>query len=126
MKKQNYQRQREKDLREADKEFKGLTRHLNTKLDVDSEALAQILDRLTDSQKKLIQKAQQEYIDNADTDGFYIRFQLDDVRGLWGELSDEQRIEVIKSLIWCAPDAQGFYQKVMRVIGNEIFEGAID
>lgn len=51
---------------------------------------------------------------------------LENFRGIFEEWTDNQRMEVIKSLIWTAPDAQRFAQKVSKVISSDKFQGEID
>lgn len=45
---------------------------------------------------------------------------------LFDEWTDNQRMEVIKSLIWTAPNAEGFAQKVAKLIGSKKFQNKID
>lgn len=51
---------------------------------------------------------------------------LENFRSIFEEWNDNQRMEVIKSLIWTAQDAQGFAQKVAKIIGSDKFQGEID
>lgn len=51
---------------------------------------------------------------------------LEDMRGLWGEANDKQRLELIKSIIWTAPDMHSFYCKVLKALDPKKFEGTLD
>ncbi len=51
---------------------------------------------------------------------------IENFRSIFEEWNDNQRMEVIKSLIWTAQDAQGFAQKVAKVIDSDKFQGEID
>lgn len=51
---------------------------------------------------------------------------LDVARGLWHELPEKKRLEVLRSVIYLAPDARGFYEKVLRMLQSTAFEETID
>jgi len=51
---------------------------------------------------------------------------LDDMRGLWIQSTDKQRLEIIKSVIWTAPDMQSFYKKVLKELDPSTFEETLD
>ena len=51
---------------------------------------------------------------------------LGDLSGLWVNLNDKQRIEIIKSIIWTAPDMHSFRDKVLKTIASEKFEETLD
>ena len=53
-------------------------------------------------------------------------FRLGDLSCLWTDFSDKQRIEIIKSIIWTAPDMHTFREKVLKTIGAEKFEETLD
>lgn len=51
---------------------------------------------------------------------------LESFSSLFDEWTDNQRIEVIKSLIWTAPNAQSFAQKVAKLLNSKRFQEKID
>jgi ABC-type Zn2+ transport system substrate-binding protein/surface adhesin len=51
---------------------------------------------------------------------------LDDMRGLWTQSTDKQRLEIIKSIIWTAPDMCSFYKKVLKELDPKKFERTLD
>lgn len=48
--------------------------------------------------------------------GITISGELQDFNRGWAEWSDNQKIEVIKSLIFTAPDMRKFQEKVLRAV----------
>jgi len=55
-----------------------------------------------------------------------ITITLEDMRSLWHEANDNQRLEMIKSIIWTAPDMHTFYQKVLKELDPKKFEETLD
>ena len=55
-----------------------------------------------------------------------ISITIEEMRSLWSELPDKQRMEVIKSVIWTAPNSYGFWEKVCKQICNQKFGDKID
>jgi len=55
-----------------------------------------------------------------------VPLRLEDMRGLWSEVGDKVRLEILKSVIWTAPDCRGFYLKAMKILNSEKFREAID
>ena len=51
---------------------------------------------------------------------------VEDFRGIFRDWTDNQRIEVIKAIIWTAPNAQGFCMKVAKLVSSDKFQGNID
>lgn len=51
---------------------------------------------------------------------------LEDMRGLWANLDDKCRMEIIKSVIWTADDMYGFHGKVCKEIACEQFKDTLD
>ena len=51
---------------------------------------------------------------------------LDQINIIWSELDDKTRMEVLKSVIWTAPDCQSFYEKAVKVITSEKFRNTLD
>ena len=55
-----------------------------------------------------------------------ITITLEDMRNLWSEATDKQRLEMIKSIIWTSPDMYSFYQKVLVALDPKKFERTLD
>jgi hypothetical protein len=55
-----------------------------------------------------------------------LNIDIEGMRGLWSEVTDKQRMEIIKSVIWCAPDMQTFYRKVLKELDPKKFEITLD
>ncbi len=53
-------------------------------------------------------------------------YSLDTVRSLWADLPDRQRMEVLKSVIWTAPDMHTFHAKAVRVLSSNQFKETLD
>jgi hypothetical protein len=51
---------------------------------------------------------------------------LDNFRSIFEDLSDNARLEVIKSLIWTAPNAYRMWELVKNKIANDEFGSKID
>lgn len=51
---------------------------------------------------------------------------LDEVRFLWADLPDNKRMEVLKSVIWTAPDMHSFHEKVVKVVTSPRFKYTLD
>lgn len=52
--------------------------------------------------------------------------ELGDLRNLWSEANDATRLEIIKSVIWTAPDIRKFLEKTLKVLNSEGFQYTID
>jgi hypothetical protein len=55
-----------------------------------------------------------------------LRFRLETFRLLFEDLNDQQRLELIKSLIWTAPSQHTMYDNVRKLINNGDFQSTID
>lgn len=53
-----------------------------------------------------------------------LNISIENMKFLWDDLTEKQRIELIKSLIFTAPDTQEFCGKIKNVIDK--LEGTID
>ena len=53
-------------------------------------------------------------------------YQLETVRSLWSDLPDKQRLEVLKSVIWTAPDMHGFHEKAVSLLTSNRFKQTLD
>jgi hypothetical protein len=51
---------------------------------------------------------------------------LGDARGLWADASDKVRLEIIKSVIWTAPDMEEFSRKVLHLLESRSFRESLD
>ena len=51
---------------------------------------------------------------------------LEEMSGLWAEINDRQRLEIIKSIIWTAHDMHGFYDKILKELDPEKFRETLD
>jgi len=51
---------------------------------------------------------------------------IESFRNIFEDWNDTQRIEVIKSIIWTSPNAQGFAKKVSELVSSDNFQGEID
>ncbi len=51
---------------------------------------------------------------------------LENVRSIWCDLDDEKRMEVLKSVIWMAPDNHLFYDKAIKEICSDKFKETLD
>jgi len=49
-----------------------------------------------------------------------------DFSHFWAKWSKKQRMEVIKSLIYTAPDSYSFHQKVVKTLTSEAFKETLD
>ena len=55
-----------------------------------------------------------------------IAFGLETFRMLFTDLDDNQRLELIKSLIWTSIDAHAMHKRVVNAILNPSFEKTLD
>jgi hypothetical protein len=55
-----------------------------------------------------------------------IPVRLDDLRGVWGDATDKQRIEIIKSIIWSAEGRNDFGLEVSALLNSKKFCDTID
>lgn len=55
-----------------------------------------------------------------------ITISMRDMSYLWYDLSDNVRMEMVKSIIWTAPDSHTFYGKLMWCLNSEKFQSSID
>lgn len=55
-----------------------------------------------------------------------IKMRLETFRLLFEELNDNQRVELIKSLIWTAPSQHAMYDRVRKLINSGEFQSTID
>lgn len=55
-----------------------------------------------------------------------ITLRLEDLRSIWSDLEDEDRLEIIKSIIWTAPDNHDFYNQVIDEVTSEQFKETLD
>jgi hypothetical protein len=55
-----------------------------------------------------------------------IKFRLETFRFLFEDLSDNQRMELIKSLIWTAPDMHLMFSKVQKELNSNKFQVTLD
>ena len=51
---------------------------------------------------------------------------IEDLRGLWADTSDNARLEILKSLIWTAPNNHEFHKKAIKVITSDSFKETLD
>lgn len=51
---------------------------------------------------------------------------LDTVRVLWADLDDKRRMEVLKSVIWTAPDMHAFHAKALKVLAHPNFLNSLN
>ena len=51
---------------------------------------------------------------------------IESMRGLWKDATDNQRLEIIKSVIWTAPNMEQFYDKVLKTLDREKFGQTLD
>ena len=58
--------------------------------------------------------------------GFKLRLTIEDVRGIWSEADDKVRLEILKSLIWTAPDSRGFSEKALKLLSSPKFWEDVD
>ncbi len=49
-----------------------------------------------------------------------------EVRWLWADQGDKVRMEMLKSIIYTAPNMHDFYAKVMEELNSDKFQGEID
>lgn len=55
-----------------------------------------------------------------------IKLTLDNVRDIWSNQSDQVRMEMIKSIIWCSREMHGFWDKVKLEIVNDKFRKTLE
>lgn len=55
-----------------------------------------------------------------------LSFRLEDLRPLWEDLPDAQRLEVVKSLAWTARDRRRFRDHVVKELTGGAFDGMLD
>lgn len=55
-----------------------------------------------------------------------VPLRLDAVRSIWSDVNDNVRMEILKSVIWTAPDNHGFYEKAMKVLNSDRFRETLD
>lgn len=51
---------------------------------------------------------------------------MENLSTAWSHLSDKQRLEMISSLIWTAPDMYNFHSKVEKLITSDKFKETLD
>ena len=55
-----------------------------------------------------------------------ISVMLGDMRVLWYDVNDNTRLEILKSLIWTAPDNHKFYEKALKMLKSDKFQNTLD
>lgn len=55
-----------------------------------------------------------------------ITVSLEDLRSIWTDASDRTRLEILKSIIWTAPDMHRFYEKSMKILNSDSFRDSLD
>lgn len=55
-----------------------------------------------------------------------INIVIENFCSIFGDLNDKQRIEIIKEIIWCAPDAFMFVNKLKKELNGEKFLDTLD
>jgi len=51
---------------------------------------------------------------------------IGDARGLWADANKKHRLEIIKSVIWTAPDMEEFCQEVIKLLESREFRESLD
>jgi hypothetical protein len=97
-------------------------KHCQTKLDIKMYQIGELFDSCNNEKKLNVISA---IINDAVDNGEEVPMTIDDIRSLFTELTDEQRLELIKSIIWTSPDMHSFYKKVYKTINSANFKGTL-
>jgi len=105
--------------------MKDAEKHYNTKLDVEMYQLEGLLDECDDDTKlQVIGTIINGGIEGDDHEP--VPMTVGCISSLFTELSDDQRMELIKSLIWTAPDMYPFHKKAQKMISSNYFQETMD
>jgi len=55
-----------------------------------------------------------------------VPLRIEDLRSIWIGANDAARLEILKSVIWTAPDNQGFYAKALKTLTSGRFIETLD
>jgi hypothetical protein len=105
--------------------MKSSEQHCKTKLTVTMDQIEGLFDECDDATKLLVLGT----IVTGDADGNddeLVPMTIDCIRSLFTELSDDQRMELVKSVIWTAPDMHTFYKKVEKMVSSNEFQRTLD
>jgi len=98
-------------------------KHCQTKIDVQMYQIGQLFDSCNDEK---IRKIISTIIDDAVANEEEVPMTIGDISSLFVELTDDQRLELIKSIIWTSEDMFKFHKKAEKMIRSNDFQETLD
>jgi len=98
-------------------------KYCSIKLNVQMYQIGELFDSCDDKKKQSVVSA---IIDDAVCNEENVPMTIGDVRSLFSEATDDQRLELIKSIIWTAPDMYKFHKKAEKMIKSNEFQETLD
>ncbi len=93
---------------------KDLNKHVNTKIILNEDESFEIQD---------LHEQLNDYFVKEETK---LTLNMYDIRFLWSDQSDSTRLEIIKSIIYTAPDMHKFAGKVNKLVNSNKFKESLD
>jgi len=100
-----------------------LEKHCDTPLNIQMYQIGQLFDSCNE-EKKL--KVISTIINDAVANEEEVPMTIEDIRSLFIELTDDQRMELIKSIIWTSEDMFKFHKKVEKMVRSNEFQETLD
>ena len=103
--------------------MKNAEQHCRTKLNVQMYQIGPLFDSCSDAKKLNVISA---IINDSVNNDEEVPMTIEDMRSLFSELNDVQRLELIKSLIWTSSDNEPFFNKTCSTICCDKFRETLD
>ena len=101
-------------------------KHCKTTLKVNTYKIADLFDCCSAETKiKVVSAIINGDVGNWEKDE-QITMTIEDVRSLFSEATDDQRLELIKSIVWTSPDMYKFHKKAEKMIKSNEFQETLD
>ena len=101
----------------------GLEKHCDTPLNVQMYQIGQLFDSCNDEKKLNVISAINNTIYNDEEE---VPMTIEDIKSLFVELTEDQRMELIKSIIWTSEDMFSFHKKVDKMVRSNEFQETLD
>lgn len=98
-------------------------KHCKTKLNIEMYQIGPLFDSCNSADKLNVISA---IINDSVDDCTKVPMTIEDIRSLFCELNDEQRLELIKSIIWTSTDMFAFHKKVDKMVRSNSFQETLD
>ena len=99
-------------------------KHCKTKLCIQMFQIEWLFDSCNDAEK--ISVISEITGNGCKNDEELVPMTIEDIRSLFSGLTDDQRLELIKSIVWTAPDMYKFHKKAEKMIKSNEFQETLD